>query len=159
MWLWRNLLMGGTFSPWKWCIIIWTKRNGGSFLAPTFLVLDATTGLIVTIKIGKFTVQRNYLHLILAEVMNNKSHFKPKLESKLGEGGQAKVFKAKFHCKFVAMKYVPLDHVKDGYEYDWSSYGCHEYFHQEKFIGFSICDHKHAWIKTQQLWATTTGCK
>ena len=62
-----------------------------------------------------------------------KSNFKPKLISLLGEGGQAKVFKAKFHGKNVAMKYIPLDKVKDGYEYEWKSYGCHEFCQQEKF--------------------------
>ena len=64
--------------------------------------------------------------------MKNERNFKPKLESQLGEGGQAKVFKAKFHRKNVAMKYVPLDHVKDNYEYKIGSYGCHEFFEQEK---------------------------
>ena len=52
----------------------------------------------------------------------------------MGEGGQAKVFKATFHGKKVAMKYIPLDHVRDGYKYDEGSYGCHEFFWQEKFI-------------------------
>ena len=55
----------------------------------------------------------------------------PKLESQLGEGGQAKVFKATFHGKDVAMKYVPLDQVKDNYKYLWNSYGCHEFYEQE----------------------------
>ena len=50
----------------------------------------------------------------------------------MGEGGQAKVFKAKFHEKDVAMKYIPLDNVKDGYEYKSGSYGCHEFHYQEK---------------------------
>ena len=62
-----------------------------------------------------------------------KSNFKPKLISQLGEGGQAKVFKAKFHGQDVAMKYIPLDKLKDGYQYDITSYGCSEYFEQEKF--------------------------
>ena len=62
-----------------------------------------------------------------------KSNFKPKLISQLGEGGQAKVFKAKFHGKYVAMKYVPLDHVKDSYKYEFHSYGCHEFRNQEQF--------------------------
>ena len=53
--------------------------------------------------------------------------------SYLGEGGQAKVFKAKFHGKDVAMKYIPLDKIKDRYEYDISSYGCSEFRMQEKF--------------------------
>ena len=51
----------------------------------------------------------------------------------MGAGGQAKVFKAKFHGKDVAMKYVPLDHVKDDYEFKFDSYGCHEFWNQEKF--------------------------
>ena len=62
-----------------------------------------------------------------------KSNFKPNLVSTLGEGGQAKVFKAKFHGKDVAIKYIPLDKVKDSYEYKHSNYGCDEYFTQEKF--------------------------
>ena len=53
----------------------------------------------------------------------------------MGEGGQAKVFKAKFHGKDVAMKFIPLDHAKDGYEYRYDSYGCHEFYEQEKFFG------------------------
>ena len=66
-------------------------------------------------------------------MLTNESNFKPKLICKLGEGGQAKVFKAKFHGKYVAMKYIPLDEVKDGYEYQLTSYGCHEFQYQEKF--------------------------
>ena len=62
-----------------------------------------------------------------------ESNFKPKLISQLGEGGQAKVFKGKFHGKDVAMKYIPLDKVKDGYKYDIGSYGCSEFYLQEKF--------------------------
>ena len=62
-----------------------------------------------------------------------KSNFKPNLLSPLGEGGQAKVFKGKFHGKDVAMKYIPLDKVKGDYEYEWTSYGCHEFYEQEKF--------------------------
>ena len=65
--------------------------------------------------------------------MTPESKFKPKLLSQLGEGGQAKVFKAKFHGRDVAMKYIPLDKVKDGYEYDVDSYGCNEFHLQEKF--------------------------
>ena len=65
--------------------------------------------------------------------MTLKSNFKPNLISQLGEGGQAKVFKAKFHDNDVAMKYIPLDKVKDGYEYEEISYGCHEFYMQEKF--------------------------
>ena len=61
-----------------------------------------------------------------------KRNFKPKLISKLGEGGQAKVFKAKFHGKDVAMKYIPLDKVQNGYTFDWKSYGCSEFCTQEK---------------------------
>ena len=62
-----------------------------------------------------------------------KRNFEPKLISKLGEGGQAKVFKAKFHGKDVAMKYIPLDKVKDGYKYESRDYGCDEFSYQEKF--------------------------
>ena len=62
-----------------------------------------------------------------------KSNFKPKLISQLGEGGQAKGFKGEFHGKDVAMKYIPLDKVKDEYLYDWASYGCSEFYYQEKF--------------------------
>ena len=62
-----------------------------------------------------------------------KSNFKPKFICQLGEGGQAKVFKAKFHGQNVAMKYIPLDKVKHGYQYEVSFYGCHEFYIQEKF--------------------------
>ena len=65
--------------------------------------------------------------------LTSESNFKPNLVSELGEGGQAKVFKAKFHGKDVAMKYIPLDKVKHGYKYDVSSYGCSEFHYQEKF--------------------------
>ena len=60
-----------------------------------------------------------------------KSRFKPDLIEPIGQGGFAKLFKAKFHGDFVAMKYIPLDKVKDGYEYDKNSYGFHEYQNQE----------------------------
>ena len=53
--------------------------------------------------------------------------------SQLGEGGQAKVFTAKFHGKEVAMKYIALDKVKNKYEYKTTSYGCNEFYVQEKF--------------------------
>ena len=65
--------------------------------------------------------------------LTTKSNFKPKLISQLGEGGQAKVFKGEFHGKDVAMKYIPLDKVKDGYDYNKNTYGCSEYVLQEKF--------------------------
>ena len=60
--------------------------------------------------------------------------------SQLGEGGQAKVFKGKFHGKDVAMKYIPLDKIKDGYEYNVLSYGCSEYTLQEKFKELQYVD-------------------
>ena len=62
-----------------------------------------------------------------------KSNFKPNLVSPLGEGGQAKVFKAEFHGEDVAMKYIPLDKVKDNYEYKFTTYGCNELWSQEEF--------------------------
>ena len=65
--------------------------------------------------------------------MTNKSNFKPNLVSQLGEGGQAKVFKAKFHGNDVAMKYIPLDKVEQSYNFAETSYGCHEFFFQEQF--------------------------
>ena len=61
-----------------------------------------------------------------------KSAFKPDLIEPLGEGGFAKIFKARFHGRIVAMKYIPLDKVKDGYEFEYDSYGLHEYYNQEK---------------------------
>ena len=61
-----------------------------------------------------------------------KSAFKPDLIEELGQGGFAKVFKANFHGKHVAMKYIPLDKVKNDYKYEKESYGCHEYYYQEK---------------------------
>ena len=72
------------------------------------------------------------------QVIENESAFFPKLKSKLGEGGQAKVFKATFHQKCVAMKYVPLDHIKDNFLFEPNTYGCHEYWHQEKLMTRSI---------------------
>ena len=38
----------------------------------------------------------------------------------------------KFHGKDVTMKYVTLDHAKNNYGYYSDSYGCHEFFLQEK---------------------------
>ena len=73
----------------------------------------------------------------LLGLLTIESNFKPNLMSVLGEGGQAKVFKATFHGKDVAMKYIPLDKFKDTYTFDWASYGCHEYYEQEKF--FIVC--------------------
>ena len=81
------------------------------------------------------------LFLTKVNFLNFERNFQPKLESQLGEGGQAKVFKAKFHGKDVAMKYIPLDHKKDNYEYHRGSYGCHEFNEQEMFIN-------HSWILT-----------
>ena len=60
------------------------------------------------------------------------SAFEPDLIELLGEGGFAKVFKANFHGRVVAMKYIPLDKIKDGYEFKETSYGFHEYANQEK---------------------------
>ena len=66
-------------------------------------------------------------------------NFKPTLISQLGEGGQAKVFKGMFHGREVAMKYIPLDNVKDGYKYDaYKSYGCSEFYFQEKFYELQL---------------------
>ena len=76
-----------------------------------------------------------------------KSNFKPSLVSDLGKGGQAKVFKATFHGKDVAMKFIPLElfekrkskkkpNQNEGpkpYQYKDRSYGCHEFVEQEKF--------------------------
>lgn len=67
------------------------------------------------------------------EVGTRKRAFKPDLIEPLGQGGFAKVFKAKFHGKICAMKYIPLDKVKDSYTFDVGSYGLHEYVSQEKF--------------------------
>ena len=60
-------------------------------------------------------------------------NFKPNLVCQLGEGAQARVFKAKFHGKDVAMKYIPLDKAKYDYQYESESYGCHEFFYQKEF--------------------------
>ena len=70
--------------------------------------------------------------------MKTKSTFKPDLVEELGEGGYAKVFKANFHRKSVAMKFIPLDKVADSYEYNTFSYGSHEYYNQEKFGQYSL---------------------
>ena len=77
------------------------------------------------------------LFLTKPKFLKFESNFTPKLESELGEGGQAKVFKAKFHGKDVAMKYIPLDHKKDNYKYRYDSYGCHEFYLQEMSINHS----------------------
>ena len=69
-------------------------------------------------------------------LLTYESNFKPTLVSGLGEGGQAKVFKAKFHGKDVAMKYIPLDQAKDVYKYDYESYGCNEFYYQEEFPNY-----------------------
>ena len=56
-----------------------------------------------------------------------KSYFKQNLISQLCEGGQPKVFRAKFHGKDVAIKFISFNKNKDGHN------GCHEFFEQEKF--------------------------
>lgn len=79
-------------------------------------------------------------------ILKIESNFKPKLESQLGEGAQAKVFKAKFHGQDVAMKYIPLDSVKNGYDYSHLRYGCQEYAEHtimpfaEKPLGFFFAE-------------------
>ena len=124
---------------------------GENFLAPSFRVLVVTIGLTLRIEIGiatasahgyqNFTQCRLWVVDPKQKLLKNKSNFKPKLRSKLGEGGQAKVFKAKFHSMDVAMKYIPLDKLKDGYTYHSPrlSYGCHEVYQQEKFRYHSTC--------------------
>ena len=76
--------------------------------------------------------QQQFFHIPLSYVLKVKSAFKPDLIEELGEGDFAKVFKAKFHGKHVAMKYIPLDKVKEDYQYRTKSYGFHEYYNQEK---------------------------
>ena len=89
---------------------------------------------MLTIKIGILTNYRVSSEIPFVDYMSTfKSNFKPKLISKLGEGGQAKVFKCNFHGNDVAMKYVPLNKFKDGYQYRDRSYGCDEFYFQEKF--------------------------
>ena len=36
------------------------------------------------------------------------------------------------------MKYVPLDHIKDNFLFEPNTYGCHEYWHQEKLMTRSV---------------------
>ena len=85
----------------------------------------------------------NSLQLIGEKLLKHNSNFKPKLKSILGEGGQAKVFKAEFHGSDVAMKYIPLDKLKDGYTYQAThSYGCYEVYQQERFHHHSYSVHK-----------------
>ena len=103
-----------------------------------FRVPVATTGSMLIVRTGIFTTE--FANLIYTELCfkNDKSAFKPDLIEELGQGGFAKVFKAKFHGKYVAMKYIPLDKVKNGYEFAYDSYGCHEYYFQEQFTEFCI---------------------
>ena len=54
-----------------------------------------------------------------------------RLKRKLGCGGQAAVYKAKFHGKRVAIKFIPTD--KETKRFDQQSYGCAEYVNQERF--------------------------
>ena len=71
----------------------------------------------------------------MSSYFRNFWHYKKHFQAEIGVGvgrGQAKVYKAKFHGKDVAMKYIPLDHVENGYRYN--SYGCHEFDQQEKFF-------------------------
>ena len=79
-------------------------------------------------------VQESQSQFFEVSLLTIKRFFKPRLISELGKGGQAKVFKARFHGKDVAMKYIPLDKVKHGYSYNWRSYGCNEFHWQEKFL-------------------------
>ena len=84
-------------------------------------------------------LNKNFIFIIRVELFTYnfvvdwyESDFKPNLIEQLGEGGFAKVFKANFHSEDVAMKYIPLDKVKDQYEYKQSSYGLHELDNQEE---------------------------
>ena len=79
---------------------------------------------------------RNVLKILIfwsSALSTIQRRFKPKLIKKLGQGGQAKVYKAKFHKRDVAMKYIPLDKVKDRYEYTEFCYGLNEFYEQDKF--------------------------
>ena len=113
-----------------------------NFHANVIGVLAATIGSILTTKTGFSSIPTlliNPFPTLVPKILGirtfgiSTSQFKPKLESFLGQGGQAKVFKAKFHGKNVAMKYIPLDSVKNTYKFDSLSYGCHEFCQQEKF--------------------------
>ena len=61
-----------------------------------------------------------------------KSNFKPNLKQLIAEGGHSKIFKATFHGRNVAIKYVPLDKMRSSYTYERDSYGCHEFDNQER---------------------------
>ena len=99
---------------------------------------------MLTIRTGMSTNSKFSFHFGLLTI---RSNFKPKLISKLGEGGQAKVFKATFHGKDVAMKYIPLDKLQDCYEYDRDSYGCYEFYEQEKFSELQLLENMSLLLK------------
>ena len=88
-------------------------------------------GMIIVTGIFRTTFKFKCNFLTDSGIKIKKSTFKPELIEQLGQGGFAKVFKARFNDDLVAMKYIPLDKVKDGYQYDISSYGVHEYYNQD----------------------------
>ena len=104
------------------------------------LVLVAMTGSMLNVLTGILStlIVINYQHNFQVGVENKKSGFKPDLIEPIGQGGYAKVFKARFHGSFVAMKYIPLDKVKDEYAYKTVSYGLHEYFNQVKVFPVTL---------------------
>ena len=48
----------------------------------------------------------------------------------IGEGGFATVYRGKFHQREAAFKFIPIN--TNGYKYDNTSVGLHEYYKQEK---------------------------
>ena len=52
-----------------------------------------------------------------------------KLESRLGKGGFASVYRGKFHEGYAAFKFIRVN--EEGYTYDWHAKGCREYTQQE----------------------------
>ena len=86
------------------------RKKYGEFPCSTFLCsgchdwLDSNNQ-----KRNVYNLQNQFLVIDLLTVQSN---FKPNLISVIGEGGQAKVFRATFHGQDVAIKYIPLDKVK-----------------------------------------------
>ena len=85
-----------------------------NFLVISFLALVALIGSTTIIIIGKvyssflkdlFSVSFSFKRNLKC---NQESNFKPKLTSLVAEGGHSKIFKANFHGRSVAMKYIPL---------------------------------------------------
>ena len=96
------------------------------------------------------------------KVNDKRIGFPFNLTSPLGEGGFATVFRGDFHGGEAAFKFIPIK--KEGYKYEDTSVGIHEYYQQEKinkinkinnFLYFLLIERKDP--STQRILGQTGG--